>query len=47
MDTSAQFFLGWWLAGEKVTVNVAIAAALVILAVFLVDRGAAGESLKL
>src|SRR5262249_46816569 len=35
-------FLGWWLAGEKVTVNVAIAAALVILAVFLVDRGMAG-----
>ena len=34
-------FLGWWLAGEKVTVNVAIAAALVILAVFLVDRGMA------
>lgn len=34
-------FLGWWLAGEKVTVNVAIAAVLVILAVFLVDRGMA------
>lgn len=34
-------FLGWWLAGEKVTVNVAIAAALVIAAVFLVDRGMA------
>jgi len=34
-------FLGWWLAGEKVTINVAIAAALVILAVFLVDRGTA------
>ncbi len=34
-------FLGWWLAGEKVTINVAIAAALVILAVFLVDRGMA------
>lgn len=33
--------LGWWLAGEKVTINVAIAAALVILAVFLVDRGMA------
>ncbi|HLK04488.1 MAG TPA: EamA family transporter [Candidatus Acidoferrum sp.] len=34
-------FLGWWLAAEKVTINVAIAAALVILAVFLVDRGMA------
>jgi len=34
-------FLGWWLAGEKVTRNVAIAAALVIVAVFLVDRGMA------
>ncbi len=34
-------FLGWWLAGEKVTINVAIAAALVILALFLVDRGMA------
>jgi drug/metabolite transporter (DMT)-like permease len=34
-------FLGWWLAGEKVTINVAIAAALVILAMFLVDRGMA------
>jgi len=34
-------FLGWWLAGEKVTANVAIAAALVIVAVFLVDRGMA------
>jgi drug/metabolite transporter (DMT)-like permease len=34
-------FLGWWFAGEKVTINVAIAAALVILAVFLVDRGMA------
>jgi drug/metabolite transporter (DMT)-like permease len=34
-------FLGWWLAGEKVTINVAVAAALVILAVFLVDRGMA------
>jgi drug/metabolite transporter (DMT)-like permease len=34
-------FLGWWLAGEKVTINVAIAAALVIVAVFLVDRGMA------
>lgn len=34
-------FLGWWLAGEKVTINVAIAAALVVVAVFLVDRGMA------
>ncbi|HJZ63673.1 MAG TPA: EamA family transporter [Candidatus Acidoferrum sp.] len=34
-------FLGWWLAGEKVTINVAIAAAFVVVAVFLVDRGMA------
>jgi drug/metabolite transporter (DMT)-like permease len=34
-------FLGWWLAGERVTFNVAIAAAFVIVAVFLVDRGMA------
>jgi drug/metabolite transporter (DMT)-like permease len=33
--------LGWFLAGEKVTANVGIAAALVIGAVFLVDRGMA------
>lgn len=34
-------FLGWWLAGEKVTINVAMAAALVIVAVFFVNRGMA------
>ena len=39
-------FLGWWLAGEKVTINVAIAAALVVVAVFLVDRGMARLELK-
>lgn len=33
--------LGWLLAGEKITANVGIAAALVIGAVFLVDRGMA------
>lgn len=32
--------LGWMLAGEKVTLNVGIAAAMVIGAVVLVDRGA-------
>jgi drug/metabolite transporter (DMT)-like permease len=31
--------LGWWLGGEAVTVNVILAAALVIGAVMLVDRG--------
>jgi len=39
-------FLGWWLAGEKVTINVAIAAALVVIAVFLVDRGMVRLKLK-
>jgi len=39
-------FLGWWLGGEKVTINVAIAAALVVVAVFLVDRGMARLELK-
>jgi drug/metabolite transporter (DMT)-like permease len=33
--------LGWWLAGEKISVNVALSAGLVIAAVFLVDRGMA------
>jgi drug/metabolite transporter (DMT)-like permease len=33
--------LGWLLAGEKVTLNVGIAATMVIGAVFLVDRGTA------
>lgn len=33
--------LGWMLAGEKVTLNVAVAAAMVIGAVVLVDRGTA------
>ena len=31
--------LGWWLAGEHVSVNVMLSAAMVIAAVFLVDRG--------
>jgi drug/metabolite transporter (DMT)-like permease len=31
--------LGWWLAGEHVSVNVTFSAAMVIAAVFLVDRG--------
>jgi drug/metabolite transporter (DMT)-like permease len=31
--------LGWWLGGEPVTANVILAAALVIGAVMLVDRG--------
>ena len=33
--------LGWWLAHERVSVNVLISAAMVIGAVFLVDRGMA------
>jgi drug/metabolite transporter (DMT)-like permease len=33
--------LGWLFAGEAVTLNVCLAAAMVILAVFLVDRGTA------
>ena len=36
--------LGWLLAGEKVTLNVGIAAAMVIGAVVLVDRGTAPSS---
>jgi drug/metabolite transporter (DMT)-like permease len=39
--------LGWLLAGEKVTLNVAIAAAMVIGAVVLVDRGTASSKKKL
>jgi drug/metabolite transporter (DMT)-like permease len=31
--------LGWWLAGEHVSINVMLSAAMVIAAVFLVDRG--------
>lgn len=31
--------LGWWLAGEHVSVNVLLSAAMVIAALFLVDRG--------
>jgi drug/metabolite transporter (DMT)-like permease len=38
--------LGWLLAGEKVTLNVAIAAAMVIGAVVLVDRGTAPSTQK-
>jgi drug/metabolite transporter (DMT)-like permease len=33
--------LGWWLAGEHVSFNVALSAAMVVAAVFLVDRGMA------
>lgn len=33
--------LGWWLAGERVSVNVMASAAMVVAAVFLVDRGMA------
>jgi drug/metabolite transporter (DMT)-like permease len=33
--------LGWWLAGEHVSVNVLLSAAMVIAALFLVDRGMA------
>ena len=33
--------LGWWLAGEHVSLNVMLSAAMVIAAVFLVDRGMA------
>jgi drug/metabolite transporter (DMT)-like permease len=38
--------MGWLLAGEKVTLNVAIAAAMVIGAVVLVDRGTAPGTQK-
>lgn len=34
--------LGWWLAGEPVSLNVMASMTLVIAAVFLVDRGMAG-----
>jgi drug/metabolite transporter (DMT)-like permease len=34
--------LGWWLGGERLTLNVAIAGAMVIGAVVLVDRGTTG-----
>jgi drug/metabolite transporter (DMT)-like permease len=33
--------LGWWLAGERVSLNILLSAGLVIAAVFLVDRGMA------
>jgi drug/metabolite transporter (DMT)-like permease len=33
--------LGWWFASEQVSLNVLLAAAMVIAAVFLVDRGMA------
>ena len=33
--------LGWWFAGERVSLNILLSAALVIAAVFLVDRGMA------
>jgi drug/metabolite transporter (DMT)-like permease len=33
--------LGWWLANEHVSLNVMASAAMVVAAVFLVDRGMA------
>jgi len=33
--------LGWWFAGERVSLNILLSASLVIAAVFLVDRGMA------
>ena len=33
--------LGWWFAGEQVSLNVTVSAGMVIAAVFLVDRGMA------
>jgi len=33
--------LGWWLANEHVSINVMASAAMVVAAVFLVDRGMA------
>jgi len=33
--------LGWWFAGERVSLNIVLSAGLVIAAVFLVDRGMA------
>lgn len=33
--------LGWWFAGEQISLNVALSAGMVIAAVFLVDRGMA------
>jgi drug/metabolite transporter (DMT)-like permease len=35
--------LGWWLAGEKVTLSMAVAAAMILAAILLVERG--GRSL--
>jgi drug/metabolite transporter (DMT)-like permease len=31
--------LGWWFAGESITLNVIVATAVIIAAVMLVDRG--------
>ena len=31
--------LGWWMAGERITLNFGFAAAMIIGAVVLVDRG--------
>jgi len=31
--------LGWWLAGEKVTLNMGVAAAMILAAILLVERG--------
>src|SRR5262249_24077214 len=38
----AAVLLGWWLAGEQVSLNVMASATLVMAAVFFVDRGMAG-----
>ena len=31
--------LGWWLAGEKVTLSMGVAAAMILAAILLVERG--------
>ncbi len=38
--------LGWWFAGEQVSLNVMVSAGMVIAAVFLVDRGMARLKLQ-
>ena len=36
--------LGWWLAGEKVTLSMGVAAAMILAAILLVERGGRGLS---
>jgi len=36
--------LGWWLAGEKVTLTMGVAAAMILAAILLVERGGRGLS---